>query len=111
MYTYIFPTICIHSAVLNYDVGNFSLHMYLTSVLKFCSLIMAVSLNTENGTLGMGCGFGPKLYRTELNFRYTEGVVSPWVKHARLQADHTPPGKAEIENACNYTSTHIHVPV
>jgi hypothetical protein len=50
---------------------------------------MAVSLKmcgleTLNGTLGMEWGFGPELYRSQLNVRNTEFFLSSWIKHLKL---------------------------
>jgi hypothetical protein len=93
--------------------GRILLYVYFTPVRKFYSLIRVVSLkmcglDTVNGILGMGCGFGPVLYRSEFNLRYTEFALSSWVKHLRREAVHTPPPRNEVKNERNYISTHLH---
>jgi hypothetical protein len=55
--------------------NNFSLYMYLTSVLRLYILIVTVSVkmcavDTLIGTLGMEGGFGKDLTGSHFNFRY-----------------------------------------
>ena len=91
MQTCIFSKICI------------SLYMYLSFVLKFYNLRMAVrvkicGIDTVNCTLGMEWGFGNELTGSEFNLGYIKFSLSLWVQHPRREADNSTPSRAENEN-------------
>jgi len=90
---------------------SFSLYMNSSSLHRFYNLRMAVrvkmcTFHTLNSTVGMGPGFGNELTGSEFKLRYIKFVPSSWVKHPRLEADHSSLSTAVNKNGWNCTSTH-----